>query len=253
MENSSAYSDGREQLGLRFTIDYLLYNKGHKTGQEESKESESKTAVPQTTLDDQITGAQNGRVAVQEKEVDRADEQEEQTANEKTELPTKTESQEQKPTESYIALISMAILASKERKLLLSDIYQWIMDQYPYFKSKDKNWRNSVRHNLSLNECFIKAGRSDNGKGHFWAIHPANFHDFSNGDYHRRQARRRNRRVTARLPFTLPTSYQPFSRMKGTPCWCCPHPRPLPCFTTREYWSWTALQSRRTLSLHGLV
>uniref|UniRef100_A0A8C8S1K2 Forkhead box protein G1 n=1 Tax=Pelusios castaneus TaxID=367368 RepID=A0A8C8S1K2_9SAUR len=77
-----------------------------------------------------------------------------------------------KPNQSYIALISTAILSSPEKKLLLSDIYQWIMDNYPYFKNK-KSWRNSVRHNLSLNECFIKAGRSDNGKGHFWAIHPA--------------------------------------------------------------------------------
>lgn len=60
--------------------------------------------------------------------------------------------------------------------------------------TQEKSWRNSVRHNLSLNECFVKAGRSDNGKGHFWAIHPANLEDFSKGDYHRRRARRRIRR-----------------------------------------------------------
>ncbi|NXL82406.1 FOXA3 factor, partial [Leptocoma aspasia] len=95
-----------------------------------------------------------------------------------------------KPPQSYIALISTAILSSPEKKLLLSDIYQWIMDNYPYFKNKEKSWRNSVRHNLSLNECFVKAGRSDNGKGHFWAIHPANLEDFAKGDYHRRRARR---------------------------------------------------------------
>lgn len=59
---------------------------------------------------------------------------------------------------------------------------------------QEKSWRNSVRHNLSLNECFVKAGRSDNGKGHFWAIHPANLEDFAKGDYHRRRARRRIRR-----------------------------------------------------------
>ncbi|OXB72630.1 UNVERIFIED_CONTAM: hypothetical protein H355_002121 [Colinus virginianus] len=99
-----------------------------------------------------------------------------------------------KPAQSYIALISTAILSSPEKKLLLSDIYQWIMDTYPYFKNKEKSWRNSVRHNLSLNECFVKAGRSDNGKGHFWAIHPANLDDFAKGDYHRRRARRRIRR-----------------------------------------------------------
>lgn len=41
-----------------------------------------------------------------------------------------------KPSQSYIALISTAILSSPEKKLLLSDIYQWIMDNYPYFKNK---------------------------------------------------------------------------------------------------------------------
>ncbi|XP_062816443.1 forkhead box protein D3-like [Anolis carolinensis] len=110
----------------------------------------------------------------------------------------------EKPNQSYIALISTAILSSPEKKLLLSDIYQWIMDKYPYFKNKEKSWRNSVRHNLSLNECFVKAGRSENGKGHFWAIHPANLEDFSKGDYHRRRARRRIRRMAVNLGYFPP-------------------------------------------------
>lgn len=48
----------------------------------------------------------------------------------------KSEGTDEKPAQSYIALISMAILDSEEKKLLLCDIYQWIMDHYPYFKSK---------------------------------------------------------------------------------------------------------------------
>ncbi|XP_063811385.1 forkhead box protein D5-C-like [Pseudophryne corroboree] len=100
----------------------------------------------------------------------------------------------EKPNQSYIALISSAILSTPEKRLQLSDIYQWIMDTYPYYDNQDKSWRNSVRHNLSLNECFIKAGRSDNGKGHYWAVHPANIEAFSRGDYQRRRARRRIRR-----------------------------------------------------------
>ena len=55
-------------------------------------------------------------------------------------------------------------------------------------------WRNSIRHNLSLNDCFIKAGRSANGKGHYWAIHPANLDDFQKGDFRRRRAQRRVRK-----------------------------------------------------------
>jgi hypothetical protein len=78
--------------------------------------------------------------------------------------------------------------------MLLSDIYQYIMDNFPYYNNQDKAWRNSVRHNLSLNECFIKCGRADNGKGNYWAIHPACVEAFSRGDFRRRQARRRARR-----------------------------------------------------------
>ncbi|EDO34609.1 predicted protein, partial [Nematostella vectensis] len=94
-----------------------------------------------------------------------------------------------KPAHSYIALIAMAILSNSSKKMILGDIYQYISDNFPYYRNKDKSWRNSIRHNLSLNECFIKAGRSENGKGNYWAIHPANLEDFANGDFRRRRAR----------------------------------------------------------------
>ncbi len=64
-----------------------------------------------------------------------------------------------KPTLSYIALISMAIQSSPQKKMLLSEIYNWIALNFPFYKHQDRSWRNSIRHNLSLNECFIKAGR----------------------------------------------------------------------------------------------
>ena len=78
--------------------------------------------------------------------------------------------------------------------MVLSDIYQHILDHYPYFRNRGPGWRNSIRHNLSLNDCFIKSGRSANGKGHYWAIHPANVDDFTKGDFRRRKAQRKVRR-----------------------------------------------------------
>lgn len=111
-----------------------------------------------------------------------------------------------KPSHSYIALIAMAILSKPSRKVLLGDIYSYISENFPYYRSKDKSWRNSIRHNLSLNECFIKAGRSENGKGNYWAIHPANVEDFANGDFRRRRARRRVRKSHS----ALCTRYAPF-------------------------------------------
>ena len=102
---------------------------------------------------------------------------------------------EPKPAQSYIGLISMAILSHKDHKLVLADIYQWIMDSFGYFRNRGPGWRNSIRHNLSLNDCFIKSGRSANGKGHYWAIHPANKEDFKRGDFRRRRAQRKVRKA----------------------------------------------------------
>uniref|UniRef100_A0A665WHD6 Forkhead box Q2 n=1 Tax=Echeneis naucrates TaxID=173247 RepID=A0A665WHD6_ECHNA len=208
MEDRGGHTGVRERLGLSFTIDYLLFNKGVKGSKEDA------TGSLTTTMSVSSKPEQSGTP--------------------------------DKPNQSYIALISKAILASEQKKLLLCDIYQWIMDHYPYFKSKDKNWRNSVRHNLSLNDCFIKAGRSDNGKGHFWAIHPSNYHDFSNGDYHCRRARRRARRVAGQLPLScLSSPYHPaFARPHRTACWCCPQAPALPlsCLAPRLYWPWSRVQ-----------
>eukprot|EP00057_Strongylocentrotus_purpuratus_P002855 XP_003725385.1 PREDICTED: fork head domain-containing protein FD5-like [Strongylocentrotus purpuratus] len=110
-----------------------------------------------------------------------------------------------KPPHSYIALIAMAIINSQDKHLLLCDIYEYIMKRFPFFKDNERSWRNSIRHNLSLNECFIKAGRSGDGRGHFWAIHPANLEDFARGDYRRRQARRRARSVSY-SPYAYPSA-----------------------------------------------
>ncbi|CAG9759579.1 unnamed protein product [Ceutorhynchus assimilis] len=109
-------------------------------------------------------------------------------------FPRALQPEEPKPQHSYIGLIAMAILGSPEGKLVLSDIYQHILDNYPYFRSRAPGWKNSIRHNLSLNDCFIKAGRSANGKGHYWAIHPANVEDFRKGDFRRRKAQRKVRK-----------------------------------------------------------
>lgn len=102
--------------------------------------------------------------------------------------------EEPKPQHSYIGLIAMAILSVPDKKMVLSDIYQHILDHYPYFRNRGPGWRNSIRHNLSLNDCFVKAGRSANGKGHYWAIHPANVEDFKKGDFRRRKAQRKVRK-----------------------------------------------------------
>ena len=94
-----------------------------------------------------------------------------------------------KPSLSYPAMIAMAILSSDSQRILLSDIYRFIMDKYPYYRLEGPGWRNSIRHNLSLNDCFMKAGRAESGKGHYWTLRPESIQEFQNGGYRRRLRR----------------------------------------------------------------
>ncbi|XP_048871880.1 forkhead box protein F2 [Brienomyrus brachyistius] len=94
----------------------------------------------------------------------------------------------EKPPYSYIALIVMAIQSSPTKRLTLSEIYQFLQARFPFFRGSYQGWKNSVRHNLSLNECFIKLpkGLGRPGKGHYWTIDPASEFMFEEGSFRRR-------------------------------------------------------------------
>lgn len=69
----------------------------------------------------------------------------------------------------------------------LHEIYAFMEAKYKYFAMNvNKSWRNSVRHNLSLNECFVKAARGTNGKGNYWRIHPLCEREFIRGNFRRK-------------------------------------------------------------------
>ncbi|KAI0347185.1 hypothetical protein BDW22DRAFT_1351551 [Trametopsis cervina] len=77
-----------------------------------------------------------------------------------------------KPFYPYSTLIRYAIKGAPNQKLLLEDIYYAIESRFPYFRTAPPGWKNSVRHNLSLNPCFEKVPRplTDRGKGSYWTV-----------------------------------------------------------------------------------
>lgn len=120
----------------------------------------------------------------------------------------------QKPPYSYVALITKAIECSPEKKLTLAQIYKFIEENFPFYttvakkvsSSIDPNgtvfhqffqgWQNSIRHNLSLNDCFVKIPRDGVGsatdkKGNYWALAPGYEEMFSDGNYQRRRRMKR--------------------------------------------------------------
>ncbi|ELT93183.1 hypothetical protein CAPTEDRAFT_175391 [Capitella teleta] len=109
----------------------------------------------------------------------------------------KTYQRRPKPPYSYIALIAMAINEAPNKRLTLSEINEYLMKRFEFFRGSYTGWRNSIRHNLSLNECFIKVLRDPSrpwGKDNYWKINPNSEYTFADGIF-----RRRRRRIVKRL------------------------------------------------------
>ena len=115
---------------------------------------------------------------------------------------TKAEQRKGKPQDSYISMIGHSILASPTFQASLPEIYDYIMAYYPFYRTTTLAWWNAVRHNLSANECFLKAERTETGRGWMWTIHPSRVEQFRKGDFRRREARNRVQHLQRRTPYS---------------------------------------------------
>ncbi|KAG9128557.1 hypothetical protein FRC07_003446 [Ceratobasidium sp. 392] len=137
----------------------------------------------------------------------------------------------EKPSASYAALIGQAITSAipdsnGKKKLTLAQIYAWISAAWPFYKPGEAGWMNSIRHNLSLNDCFIKIKRDgrEKGKGSFWRhvavisfyIREGDEDMFANGGFVRRNsaAKKRKKDMTPTRDEPEPRQADPPKRTK---------------------------------------
>ena len=137
-----------------------------------------------------------------------------------------------KPPYSYVALTTMAITSTPYRKMNLADILRFIQEKFPYYRTCPLKWKNAIRHNLTINDCFVKLPLENQQKqrSHFWTVDPTSEMTFDEGSYRRRK--RRFTRNQEDLGEVLPLLVE---RTTSTPSYHHTPPLPPPSSSTSHF------------------
>ncbi|UJR37949.1 hypothetical protein I4U23_030634 [Adineta vaga] len=189
--SSSDHSKGNNNHSnrLSFPLDHphpsnMHYNSSSSAGLSSQIDIKSEHSSPMKNMHSTMSGEDDSNEShptgteedddEEEEDMDLKTPEKDESNNTSNNAPRKSNRRAEKPPYSYIALIVMAINSTPTKKMTLSEIYSFLQQSFPFFRSTYMGWKNSVRHNLSLNECFIKLpkamGRA--GKGHYWTIAP---------------------------------------------------------------------------------
>lgn len=119
--------------------------------------------------------------------------------NQKKRVKTETRLKPEKDgCPSYTAMIAEAIMRTAFKRATLAEIYDFMNNSFEQLTKRGSGWRNCVRHTLSLNDCFLKLHRPENGRSCNWTIHPSYLEAFLKGDYRKQ---RKNRRKVKNVPW----------------------------------------------------
>ncbi|XP_066121115.1 forkhead box protein E3 [Saccopteryx bilineata] len=131
-----------------------------------------------------------------------------------------------KPPYSYIALIAMALAHAPGRRLTLAAIYRFITERFAFYRDSPRKWQNSIRHNLTLNDCFVKVPREPGnpGKGNYWTLDPAAADMFDNGSFLRRRKRFKRAELPAPAPSAAGPPPCPYAPCQPVPALLAPPP-----------------------------